>query len=66
MPQVVVSDGMDVNDALRQFRSACNRDGILKDYKRSLVYEKPGDRRRRKKKESERRRNRALARKRRD
>lgn len=43
----------DFKTMLSIFKRRVNEEGILDDYKRSQVFEKPGDKRRRKRKESQ-------------
>jgi small subunit ribosomal protein S21 len=54
----VVVDERGVEAALRVFKKLVLKEGLLKDIKRHLHYEKPGDRKRRKTREAIRRRRR--------
>lgn len=47
MAGIVVRDGEPYESFIRRFRKACERAGILRDYKRREHYEKPSERRRR-------------------
>lgn len=47
MTGIVVREGEPYESFIRRFRKACERAGILKDYKRREYYEKPSERRRR-------------------
>lgn len=61
----VVVDDRGIESALRTFKRAILKEGLLKELKRHAYFEKPGDRRRRKIRESIRRRRRQAARTRR-
>jgi len=53
---VKVEDGESIDRALKRFKRECERDGILRDWKRRAYYEKPAEQRKNKKKAAERRR----------
>jgi small subunit ribosomal protein S21 len=52
-----------MENALRRFRRKVQQEGIMRDYKRSSVYMKPGDRRRMKEHRARKRMKRHLRRK---
>lgn len=52
MIRTVVYDGEKIESALRRFRKACEREGLMKDIKRHEFYEKPSERNRRKRRQS--------------
>ncbi len=45
MTGVRLREGESFESLLKRFRKAVMRDGILQDYKRHMVYEKPSERR---------------------
>jgi small subunit ribosomal protein S21 len=53
---VKVEDGESIDRALKRFKRECERDGILREWKRRAYYEKPATQRKNKKKAAERRR----------
>jgi small subunit ribosomal protein S21 len=53
---VRVEDGESIDRALKRFKRECERDGILREWKRRAYYEKPATQRKNKKKAAERRR----------
>lgn len=48
MIKTVVYDGERIENALRRFKKACEKEGLAKDIKRHEFYEKPSERDRRK------------------
>lgn len=48
LASVEVRDGESYESFMRRFRRACEKAGILRDYKRHEFYEKPSERRKRK------------------
>lgn len=46
MAFVLVKENESLENALRRFRKKVQREGIMRDYKKSSVYMKPGDKRR--------------------
>jgi small subunit ribosomal protein S21 len=58
----VVVDDRGIEAALRVFKRLVLKEGLLKDIKRHMYFEKPGDRKRRKTREAIRRRRRQAAR----
>lgn len=48
MASVEVRDGESYESFMRRFRRACEKAGILRDYKRHEYYEKPSEKRKRK------------------
>ena len=46
MAFVLVKENESLENALRRFRRKVQREGIMRDYKKSSVYIKPGDKRR--------------------
>jgi small subunit ribosomal protein S21 len=61
---VLVNENESLENALRRFRRKVQQEGIMRDYKRSSVYMKPGDRRRMKEHRARKRMRRYLRRKR--
>jgi len=53
---VKVDDGESIDRALKRFKRECEREGILREWKRRAYYEKPATQRKNKKKAAERRR----------
>jgi len=53
---VRVQEGESVDRALKRFKRECEREGILREWKRRAYYEKPATQRKNKKKAAERRR----------
>jgi len=53
---VKVEDGEPIEKALKRFKRECERDGILREWKKRAYYEKPATQRKNKKKAAERRR----------
>ncbi len=47
MPGVIVRDKEPFEKALKRFKKACEKAGIMSDMKRNQHYEKPSDRRKR-------------------
>lgn len=56
MAIVRVEEGESIDRALKRFKRECERDGILREWKRRAYYEKPATQRKNKKKAAERRR----------
>lgn len=56
MAIVKVEEGESIDRALKRFKRECERDGILREWKRRAYYEKPATQRKNKKKAAERRR----------
>ena len=56
MAVVKVEEGESIDRALKRFKRECERDGILREWKRRAYYEKPATQRKNKKKAAERRR----------
>ena len=56
MAVVKVEDGENIDRALKRFKRECERDGILREWKKRAYYEKPATQRKNKKKAAERRR----------
>lgn len=48
MTGITVREGEPYESFVRRFRKACEKAGILKDYKRHQRYEKPSEKRKRK------------------
>ncbi len=48
MPSVKVREGESFEKALRRFTKACEKAGILSDYRKHQHFEKPSERRKRK------------------
>ncbi len=48
MATINVRDGESYESFMRRFRRACEKAGILRDYKRHEFYEKPSEKRKRK------------------
>ena len=55
MAVVKVEEGESIDRALKRFKRECERDGILREWKRRAYYEKPATQRKNKKKAAERR-----------
>jgi len=53
---VKVEEGESIDRALKRFKRECERDGILREWKKRAYYEKPAVQRKNKKKAAERRR----------
>lgn len=47
MVRIVVRDGEDIKNAVRRFRKVCEKEGVIRDMKKYMFYESPGERRRR-------------------
>ena len=47
MVRVVVREGEDFKNALKRFRKACEREGVMHDMKKYMFYESKGTQRRR-------------------
>ncbi len=56
MAVVKVEEGESIDRALKRFKRECERDGILREWKKRVYYEKPTTQRKNKKKAAERRR----------
>lgn len=56
MAVVKVEEGESIDRALKRFKRACEREGILREWKRRAYYEKPAEQRKNKKKAAERKR----------
>ena len=54
MAVVKVEEGENIDRALKRFKRECERDGILREWKRRAYYEKPAEQRKNKKKAAER------------
>jgi len=52
---VKVEEGESIDRALKRFKRECERDGILREWKKRAYYEKPATMRKNKKKAAERR-----------
>jgi len=61
---VLVKENESMENALRRFRRKVQQEGIMRDYKKSSVYMKPGDKRRMKEHRAHKRMRRYLRRKR--
>jgi small subunit ribosomal protein S21 len=61
---VLVKENESLENALRRFRRKVQREAIMRDYKKSSVYMKPGDKRRMKEHRARKRIRRYLRRKR--
>ena len=55
MAVVKVEEGESIDRALKRFKRECERDGILREWKKRAYYEKPATMRMNKKKAAERR-----------
>ncbi len=66
MAKIEVREHESIEEALRRFKRALQKSGILSEAKKRRHYEKPSEKRRRKKIEAEKRRRKRLARARRD
>jgi len=53
---VKVEEGESIDRALKRFKRECEREGILREWKRRAYYEKPAEARKNKKKAAERKR----------
>ena len=51
-----VEEGESIDRALKRFKRECEREGILREWKRRAYYEKPAEARKNKKKAAERKR----------
>jgi len=60
---VIVEENESLEKALRRFKRRVQREAIMKDYKKSSIYLKPGDKRRMKKARARKRIRRYLRRK---
>jgi small subunit ribosomal protein S21 len=60
---VLVKENESMENALRRFRRKVQQEGIMRDYKKSSVYMKPGDKRRMKEHRARKRMRRYLRRK---
>lgn len=47
MVRIVIKQGEDFKNALKRFRKACEKEGVIKDMKRCMYYESKGEKRRR-------------------
>lgn len=63
MAFVIVEENESLEKALRRFKRRVQREAIMKDYKKSSIYLKPGDKRRMKKARARKRIRRYLRRK---
>lgn len=63
MAFVLVNENESLENALRRFRRKVQREAIMRDYKKSSVYMKPGDKRRMKEHRARKRVRRYLRRK---
>ena len=48
MPEVIIHEDENFERALKRFKKKCEKEGLIKDIKRSSFYEKPSERKRRK------------------
>lgn len=64
MAFVLVKENESLENAIKRFRRKVQREAIMRDYKRSSVYMKPGDKRRMKEHRARKRLRRYLRRKR--
>lgn len=64
MALVLIKENESLEDAIRRFRRKVQREAIMRDYKKSSVYLKPGDKRRMKEHRARKRLRRYLRRKR--
>jgi len=53
---VYVEEGESIDKALKRFKRECEREGILREWKKRAYYEKPAEQRKNKKKAAERKR----------
>jgi small subunit ribosomal protein S21 len=53
---VKVEEGESIDRAINRFKRECEREGILREWKRRAYYEKPAEQRKNKKKAAERKR----------
>ncbi len=65
MAKIEIREHESIEDALRRFKRALQRSGILSEAKKRRHYEKPSEKKRRKRIEAEKRRRKRLARARR-
>lgn len=49
MVKIAIRDNEDLKNALRRFRKACEKDGVIRDMKKYMHYESPGQRKRKEK-----------------
>ncbi|RKX97432.1 MAG: 30S ribosomal protein S21 [Spirochaetes bacterium] len=56
MAVVYVEEGESIDKALKRFKRECEREGILREWKKRAYYEKPAEQRKNKKKAAERKR----------
>ena len=63
MPQVTVRKGEDINIAIRRFKRAVEREGIMRELKRRRYYLKPSERKKEKRIAAAKRRRKAQNRK---
>ena len=47
MPEVIIHEDENFERALKRFKKKCEKEGLIKDIKRSSFYEKPSERKRR-------------------
>ncbi len=64
MAFVLINENESLENALRRFRRKVQQEGIMRDYKKSSVYMKPGDKKRMKEHRARKRMRRYLRRKR--
>ena len=46
--KIIVRDDEPIESALKRFKKKCEKEGLIKDIKRSMTYEKPSDAKREK------------------
>ncbi|MFW6139492.1 MAG: 30S ribosomal protein S21 [Spirochaetota bacterium] len=56
MAKVKLEEGESIDRALKRFKRECERDGIMREWKKRAYYEKPAEQRKNKKKAAERKR----------
>jgi small subunit ribosomal protein S21 len=56
MSAVVVREGESIDRAIRRFKRECEKDGVVKDFKRNSRFVKPSEKRRKKALKAEKRR----------
>ena len=61
MPNVIIREGEDFERALRRFKKACEKAGIISDIKKHQFFEKPSERRKRKQAAARRKMRRLMA-----
>ena len=61
MPNVIIREGEDFERALRRFKKACEKAGIISDIKKHQFFEKPSEKRKRKQAAARRKMRRLMA-----